>query len=51
MVNVSVRTSVLRFSVANWTLKLYKCPQNCKADAGRIKHVKLGANSGLDSVL
>lgn len=39
------------FPVANCTLMRYEHPQTCKADAGRFKRVKLGANSGFDSVL
>lgn len=44
MVNISVGTLVLLYPVANW-INVHK------ADASLIKHVKLGANSGLDLVL
>lgn len=39
------------FLIANCTLMPYEHPQMCKADAGRVKRVTLGANSGFDSVL
>lgn len=39
------------FPIASCTLMPYEHLQMCKADSGRVKCLKLGANSGFESVL